>query len=233
MVRQIMLKEWFLAFACFYTLVIFSIPKLLNKKGIVELPNALEISIYVFVFSAEILGEIGRYYLTISWWDNVLHAVSGFILAGVGISLIDLLNNNKYNHFTLSPKYVTIASFCFSMTILVLWEFFEFSSDILFKPDMQKDTFIQEIYSVDLNEEGKNKAVKVEISSLIVNGEDWHSKYNGYLDIGLYDTMEDLIDGFIGALIYSIFGSIYLKKKSNKSFASKFIPKYNFSKKAD
>ncbi len=235
MIRQIYLKEWFLAFACFYTLVVFtfvySLPKW-SKKGLkVELPNALEITIYAFVFCAEILGEIGRYYLTIPWWDKLLHTTSGFILAGVGISIIDLLNKNKYNHFSLSPIYVTIASFCFSMTILVLWEFFEFTSDVFFKTDMQKDTFITEINSVDLNDDKINKPVKVEISSLEVNGEDWYAKYGGYLDVGLYDTMIDLLDGCIGALVFSFFGARYLKRKDEKSIVRGFIPKYDFEEK--
>lgn len=230
MVRQIYLKEWFFAFTCFYTLIIFSIPKIIDRKFKIDLPDTLEITIYLFVFAAEILGEINEYYLTVSWWDDLLHAVSGFVLAGVGIFFINLLNKKKNIHFSLSPLYVTIASFCFSMTILVFWEFFEYGADKYFKADMQKDTIVSSINSVKLNEDKRNKPVKKDIGTLVVNGEDWSQKYGGYIDIGLHDTMNDLFDGFLGASVYSVFGYIYLKRKDGKGFAKKFIPKLNSAK---
>lgn len=77
---------------------------------------------------------------------------------------------------------------------------------------MQKDTFITKIYSVDLNENKVNQSVLLNINTLEVNGEDWIEKYGGYLDIGLYDTMFDLLDGLIGGTIYSVFSYVYLKK---------------------
>lgn len=231
LIRQIMLKNWFLAFTCLYTLILFNVPKILTKKYKVELPGALEWAIYIFVFCSEILGEIGKYYLTVPWWDNLLHCSSGFILAGVGISTIDLLNKKNYSHFSLSPKFVTLTSICFSMTLLVFWEFIEFSSDYLFKTDMQKDTIITEISSVEFNEKNENKAITKKMNEVVIDGKNWTKNYGGYIDIGLYDTMIDLIDGFIGTLIFSIFGSIYLKKKDEKSIASKFIPKYSFASK--
>ena len=56
-------------------------------------------------------------------------------------------------------------------------------------------------------------------------------KYNGdqvitldsYLDIGLYDTMKDLLVNFIGAIVFSIFGYIYIKNRDKKVFVTNFI----------
>ena len=230
MFRQIYLKEWFFAFTCFYTLIIFSVPKIIDKKFKIDLPDALEITIYLFVFAAEILGEINEYYLTVPWWDDLLHTVSGFVLAGVGIFFIDLLNKKNDIHFSLAPLYVVLASFCFSMCILVFWEFFEYGSDLYFKTDVQKDTIVTSINSVTFHEDNRNKPVKKDIETLIVNGENWNQNYGGYIDIGLHDTMNDLLDGCLGALIYSAFGYVYLKRRDGKGFAKKFIPKLSSAK---
>lgn len=233
MIRQIMLKEWILVFTCAYTLVMLFIPRFIDKKFKINFPDSLEITIYLFIFAAEILGEVGEYYIHVSWWDNLLHGISGFALTGVGIFFIDLLNRKPGTHISLAPIYVTIASFCFSMTVLVFWEFFEFGVDQLTKSDMQKDTIIPAVTSVVLHEDNRNKPVTIEINELLVNGEDWMEKYGGYIDIGLYDTMNDLIDGCIGATIFSFLGYFYLKKKSDKAFVKSFIPSLKKSEEAN
>ena len=46
---------------------------------------------------------------------------------------------------------------------------------------------------------------------------------DGYLDIGLYDTMEDLFVNFIGALTFSIIGYFSAKSGKNK-IAKEFVP---------
>lgn len=45
-------------------------------------------------------------------------------------------------------------------------------------------------------------------------------KYGGYIDMGLNDTMEDLIVNLVGASVYSIMGYGYLKGKGSN--VSKF-----------
>lgn len=212
MIRQIFLKEWFMVFACIFTLIVFAIPRVFDKKFNIKFPMALEIAIYLFVFGAEIIGEIGEYYINVSWWDDLLHTVSGMLLAAVGLFFISVLNNEN-KRLNLPVFYKVFATFCFSITILALWECFEFGADCLTGSDMQKDTFITTINSVDLNEKKVNKSVSLNIETIEVNGEDWMKKYGGYLDIGLYDTMYDLLDGLLGASIYSIFSYFYLKKK--------------------
>lgn len=208
---------------CIVTLVLFSIPTFLDEKFNIELPDMLEILILLFIFSAEILGEINEFYIHFKNWDIILHTTNGFIMSGIGYSLVDLLNKNKKTGIDLSPIYVAIVAICFSMTVGVLWEFFEYGIDNIFKFDMQKDTIIEEIHSVTLNPSGKNEVVSIPINSIIINNEDWTEIYGGYIDIGLHDTMEDLFVNFIGAVIFSFIGYFYSIGK-NKS-ARNFIPK--------
>lgn len=203
------------AVLCVATLLLLLAPSFIEKSFSVELPSVLEIIIMCFAFSHAILGEIGCFYVKVPWWDTMLHTLNGFLCAGVGFSLIDLLNRDKRFRFELSPVYVALVAFCFSMTVGVLWEFFEFGSDMIFKTDMQKDTVIRSITSVALDPTKSNTPVTVDgITSVVVNGRELG--VGGYLDIGLIDTMKDLIVNFIGAVVFSIFGFIYIKYRGRK-----------------
>lgn len=212
---------------CIVSLVLFTLPTFFEEKLKIELPSLLESIVYIFIFSAEILGEINNFYGLIPYWDSILHTLNGFLCAGIGFSLINLLNENSKN-LNLSPLYVAIVAFCFSMTVGVCWEFFEFTSDLVLKTDMQKDRIVSTISSVELNEEKENKAIIVkDIESTEIKTKDGDSIVinGGYLDIGIIDTMKDLIVNLIGAVIFSIFGYIYIKDKEKKNFAENFIPK--------
>ena len=213
------------AFLCILTLILFLIPSFFESRFKLDLPEALEIVILLFIFAAEILGEIQNFYNVFANWDLILHTINGFLCAAVGFSLIDILNRYDKFHLNLSPFFVAVVGFCFSMTIGVLWEFFEYGADEVFHTDMQKDRIVENIYSVALNEEGKNVVVKVEdiTETHIVTENGEYTINNGYLDIGLSDTMGDLLVNFIGATIYCIIGFVYVKKRDDDSFAQKFI----------
>ena len=190
----------------------------------IELPTALEIIMLLFIFAAEILGEIQAYYEKIPMWDTVLHTLNGFLMAAIGFALVDILNRNKKISFQLSPAFLAVVAFCFSMTIGVIWEFFEFGMDQIFHLDMQKDTIVNTIYSVMLDPAGGNRVVGVTgIRDVAVNGESLG--LGGYLDIGLLDTMEDLLVNFIGATVFSIIGYFYVKNRGKGKFARRFIPR--------
>ena len=212
------------AFVCALSRVLFLVPAFLEKNLKIELPGTLEIIVLLFIFAAEILGELNAYYVKVPCWDDILHTVNGFLCAAVGFALIDILNRNEKFKFQLSPLYVAIVAFCFSMTIGVLWEFFEFGVDNLLGMDMQKDVVINEIRSVSLDPTKTNTVIaKSNINEVLINGE--ALGVGGYLDIGLYDTMKDLIVNFIGAVIFSIIGFFYIKNRGNGKIARNFIPK--------
>lgn len=210
-------------FVCSLTLVLFLVPAFFQKNFGIQLPSTLEIIIMLFIFAAQILGEIGAYYVKVPLWDTMLHTTNGFLCAAIGFSLVDLLNRNNRFKFHLSPLYLSIVAFCFSMTIGVLWEMFEFGADMLFATDMQKDFVVTKISSVALDATLSNKAVIVEnISEVYINGEPLG--LGGYLDIGIIDTMKDLIVNFIGAVVFSVIGFFYVKSRGKSRFAKRFIP---------
>lgn len=224
MILQIFNRNYENVFLCVLTLVLLLIPSLIQINLKIELPTALEITILVFIFAAEILGEIQSYYIKFPFWDTVLHTINGFLMAAIGFALVDILNRSKKFSIQLSPIFLAIVAFCFSMTIGVIWEFFEYGMDQFFGLDMQKDTVIQGFSSVLLDPTKSNIPVPVQdITEVLVNGRDLG--LGGYLDIGLIDTMNDLFVNFVGAVLFSIIGYFYVKSRGKGKFARRFIPR--------
>ena len=224
LVRQLMRGSYESAFFCILALLLLYVPSWLQVRLHIELPPPLEITILCFIFAAEILGEVNAFYVVIPGWDTMLHTINGFLAAAVGFSLVMLLNDDERLTFDLSPFFLALTAFCFSMTIGVLWEFFEFGMDFFFHTDMQKDTIVHAIYTVALDATRTNKVVGVkDITDVVINGESLG--LGGYLDIGIIDTMKDLFVNFIGAVVFSFTGFFYAKSKgSKKTPAQNFVP---------
>ena len=212
MILQIVHKNWNDVFLCILTLFLLMIPSILDKKLNIKLPTVLETIILVFIFAAEILGEIQNFYGIFKHWDTMLHTING-----------------KFS-IKLSPVFVALVAFCFSMTVGVMWEFFEYGMDTFTKTDMQKDRIVSTVSSVSLNENKENKPVVIKhIKESTIKGEINGKKteiviQNGALDIGLIDTMKDLIVNCIGAVVFSTLGYLYIKQRGDGKFIKQFIP---------
>lgn len=214
---------------CMLTLVLFLLPSAIERRLAIDLPDTLEIIILLFIYAAEILGEIRAYYIQFPYWDTMLHTLNGFLCAAIGFSLVDLLNRQERFSLSLSPFFMAVVAFCFSMTIGVLWEFFEFSMDHLILVDMQKDTVLNTISTVMLDPNNGTKAVVVsgikDTILVLEDGTQMPLGLGGYLDVGIIDTMKDLFVNFIGAVVFSAVGYFYVKNRGRGKFARRFIPK--------
>ena len=208
LVAQLFNRNFENVFLCVLVLFLFSMPTMLERRLSIELPDTLEIIIL--------------------YWDTVLHTLNGFLCAAIGFSLLDLLNRQKKVTFQLSPLYLAVVAFCFSMTVGVVWEFFECAMDQLFFLDMQKDIIVHQIGSVKLDPTGGNTPVHLRdiVDVIVVQGDGTQTALGlgGYLDIGLLDTMMDLFVNFVGALVFSIIGFFYVRSRGKSRFAKRFIP---------
>ncbi len=229
LVLQFLNRNYENVFLCVLTLVLFLMPTFIERTIHIDLPDTLEVIIILFIFAAEILGEIQSYYIIFPHWDIMLHTMNGFLCAAIGFSLVDILNRHERFSFSLSPLFMALVAFCFSMTIGVLWEFFEFGMDQLVLFDMQKDTVVQNISTVMLD---PNQGTQTQIVSgiqdtvlVLADGSTRSLGLGGYLDIGLLDTMEDMIVNFIGAVVFSFFGYFFVKSRGRGKFARRFIPR--------
>lgn len=213
---------------CILTLILFTLPDFVSNKFEVDLPDTLEIITYLFIFAAEILGEIQRFFLIFPYWDTMLHTLNGFLQAAIGFSLVDILNKND-SRINMTPGFVALVAFTFSMTVGVIWEFVEFGADHYFYQDMQKDRIVSNISSVKINPTGENVPVVLkDITKTIIysnNGNEMTTIDNGYLDIGIIDTMKDLFVNFIGAIVFSILGYMYIINRDGYKFLENILPK--------
>lgn len=229
MVGQSIHGNWNNVFLCFLTLVLFTLPTIISRKLNITLPSTLEIIVYLFIYAAEILGEIQNFYGVFSHWDTMLHTLNGFLCGAVGFSLIDILNRNEKVHSKLTPLFVSFVAFCFSMTIGVLWEFGEFALDRYILSDAQKDRIVTTISSKEIGDKRENEKVIIKnIDKTIIYSDNNTKTYTikgGYLDIGIIDTMKDLFVNFIGAIVFSIIGFLYIKDRDEYKFVERFILK--------
>ena len=215
---------------CVLTLVLFMLPSMFERRLHIDLPDTLEVIILLFIYAAEILGEIQSYYTSYPGWDTMLHTMNGFLCAAIGFALVDILNREEKVSLHLSPFFMAVTAFCFSMTIGVLWEFFEFAMDQWLLFDMQKDTVINTISTVNLDPRHGTAAVVVQgiqdVILVLEDGSQMPLGLGGYLDVGIIDTMKDLFVNFIGAVVFSAIGYFYVQGRGKGGFAKRFIPRF-------
>lgn len=223
MILQIFQGRYENLFLYTITLLMLFMPSIIQVQFKIEIPPVLEIIIFCFIYAAEILGTINSFYNIIPFWDTMLHTLNGFLAAAIGYSLVWLLNDSDRQHVRLSPFYLCLVAFCFSMTIGVIWEFMEFGMDMVFGMDHQRDTIVQVVNSRLLDPEvfGVDKTI-ANVQEVMINGKPMG--LGGYLDIGLIDTMKDMFVNLIGAVVFSIFGYFYARYQTNKSIEN-FIPR--------
>ena len=228
LVRSAFLGHYEHMMLCVLTLLLLLLPSLIEHTLDIELPDLLESIILLFIFAAEILGEIDAFYIRIPFWDTILHTTWGFLCAGIGFALFDILNRSDSSKIKLTPLYMAISAIAFSMCIGACWEIFEYFADCFIGVDMQKDTLVQGINTVWLDPTNANITIPVRdiVSSQInlASGEVIPIP-GGYLDIGIHDTMADLIVNLIGALVFAVLGFAYVKTRDHNSFAARFIPR--------
>ena len=221
LVRCVLTGRWEGVALYALSLVLFLVPSFVEDLARVQIPGLFQAIIFSFIFAAEILGEIDHYYVLVPGWDTVLHTMNGFLCAAIGFSLVDLLNRSS-KPISLSPLYVAIVAFCFSMTIGVLWEFVEFGFDTFFGLDMQKDSFVTAISSVALDPANQGRRVAIDhiVRTTVTTAGGASTTFSGYLDIGLIDTMKDLLVNFVGALAFSVVGYLSLRRGESGSWAA-------------
>lgn len=131
-------RQWLTAATTFTIILLTLTPVILGKRFQVFIPPEFEFLATVFVFGSLFLGEVRGYYLKFWWWDILLHTASGFLLGIVGFLLVYVLNEKEEIRIDMTPGFVALFAFMFSLGMGALWEIFEFSMDSFFGMNMQK-----------------------------------------------------------------------------------------------
>ena len=178
------------------------LPLAFGTLGLVLLPAMMErlfrcrlcLPVYIFALVYAVgpmMGQCWNFYYTISWWDKLLHICGGVMFAIVGAYVFELLTKRKDHFFGAA-----IFALCFSMAIAALWEFVEFGADHFLGMDMQDDMLVTHLTSYLLGESVGVTGSVANIQSVVVNG----ITLPGYIDIGLTDSMLDMMLESLGAL---------------------------------
>lgn len=227
--------DYLTALQCFLALFIFILPAIIDKKFNIDIPNALEISIIIFTFMTVLGGELGHFYAQYPLWDKMTHTFSGFMIAAIGVALIDLLNKRKIAVSNLSPFFMVFFAFCFALTVGVMWEFLEFAVDKFSgATDMQADYFVSSFASkIAGGPKNPTPVIVKNIENVVINFKDGREALvlPGYIDIGNKDTMYDLMVGSIGAFAFCLVEFIVVTKK--KVRMQKIADSYLIKKRMD
>lgn len=229
LMSQLYLQRWEGVGILLLAFALYLLPWTITRFLKIEIPNLFEGFIICFIFSAMNLGEMRNFYNTFPLWDTALHTLNGFLAAGVGLSLVELLNHNAKS-IRLSPIFIAILTFSFSMTIGVLWEFGEYTADNVLGLDMQKDRIVHTINTVALSTDDARiqlpEIAKTVVTYHTADGQPKTQTINGYLDIGLHDTMKDLFVNLVGAICFAVFAYFYeLSNAERFRFIQHFVPK--------
>lgn len=224
-------EDYLTAFLCAIALVFFLLPTFLYNKFNIEVPAALEISAVLFTFMCVVGGEIGHLYAQFPLWDKILHTFSGFLIAAIGLAFIDFFTKRKATVFRLSPFFAVFFAFFFALGVEVMWEFLEYAIDTFTgTTDMQADYFIDAFTSKKAGGETNPVPIVVDgIESVVIHFADGREALvlKGYIDIGLADTMHDLIVGAAGALLFCAIEFIAIKNRDKRmqKISESFVPK--------
>ena len=202
--------------ACFASMGLLCAPWLFERLFHVRLGAKLKCVLLLYAVAGPVGGNVYRLYYLIPWWDKFMHLLCGVVFAMIGYSAPDALEPQN-RHGRAIKRLCAVAT---ALSIAVLWEFFEFGGDRLLGLDLQNDYYVNSIHSYVLGSSMGEMGSIEPITEVIVNGQ----KLDGYLDIGLYDTMEDLFVNFIGAVVFSTIGYFYIKHRGQGKLAKAFIP---------
>lgn len=226
LIIQVKNRNWNNTTICILGLILSETPNLIKYYYNIELTTTLEVLFYIFIFCAQILGEMANFYSKFPYLDTILHIVSGFTMAGFGFALVNILNKNQNIHKKLEHTFIMLFAICFSMTIGVIWEFCEFTIDQTLGKDMQKDQIIRNISSTKINKNQVNDPITINnIDKTTIYTRSKETTLDGYLDIGLVDTMKDLYVNLLGAFIFSLMIKYDLKSEKKYNLTKFFMPR--------
>jgi len=210
---------------CIVVFFLLDLPFYLSKKLKIKIPNGLMIYSFIYLFFTQILGEVCHFYQLVPHWDSFVHFLNGFLSSSIGFSLIMLLNSRRMM-FKLSTLFVIITTICFASTVGLTWEILEYIADSVLKIDSQNDFYISEINTITLDPKKEGNIISIKNISYTIlydKNDNQLIKLDGYLDIGLNDTMKDLIVNTLGTITFIIFEYLYIINNKKYHYMKNFI----------
>lgn len=211
-----------------FFIVIPPVVLIAEKYFRITFPTAFLI-VFFLIPTGCILGSCYDVYSSVPCFDTVLHTISGFIFACLGFGLFAKLTGNPDKEKSFWSCF--IFGFVFSMAVAALWELFEYACTLFGIADMQEDTIVNGFMSYLLSGTHNSGMVVEDITqTIIIFGDGQTVTIDGYLDIGLIDTIVDIFVCFVGAVVYCVvIGITWFRCKK---LSKQFLPAVREEKKA-
>lgn len=140
--------DWESIFIITMIIAVTLIPLRLSTRFKFFIPMEIEVMSVAIIYASLFLGEIANFYEMYWWWDIFLHSSSGFLFGVFGFLSIWVLNEDPKVHLKLSPLFMSLSAFSFSIVAGVLWEIFEFFMDQVFGFNMQKSGLVDTMWDL-------------------------------------------------------------------------------------
>lgn len=165
------------------------VPWFIEVKFKIDIPDVTEFIVLLMLFFAVVLGFLHQYYENVKGFDKITHTLSGVTLSLVAFQVIVFLNRFEKVKLTMGAGVTSLFAYAFSMTLLVLWEFYEFAVDSI-------------QYFLDPNTTSNMQKYMWENTTIFPQ------------DHGLYDTMMDLVVGGVGAFLVCFIGYLIIRNNA-------------------
>ena len=119
-------------------LLVLRIPQFIKDKNHFQIPNLLDFILISFAFSGFILGDVFNFYGKIPYWDSILHAFSGVVIAYVGFIVIEYLDKEYTIPLSISPLFMSLTVVSVALAIGAVWEIGEYTVDDIFHTNNQQ-----------------------------------------------------------------------------------------------
>ena len=149
-----------------------------------------------------ILGSPFSMYSILPCFDDILHTLSGFVFAALGFAVVEFF----FGRADTPKKRVgsLMLAILFSLGIAVLWELWEFSGMLLLGMETADDTIVSGFTTFFFTGRAEPLVVNDVIKTVIYYGDGQTLVVDGYLDIGYFDTLKDMIVCTLGAIAFVI-----------------------------
>ncbi len=121
---------------CAVSALLAVFPSLISRIFKITIHPFLRVYLYVYIVLGTLLGNIYNLYYILPFWDKLLHLFSGALLMCTAFMFIDIYTEKGY--IQLNKTATILVALFFTLSVGVVWEFFEYAADLLLDANMQR-----------------------------------------------------------------------------------------------
>lgn len=120
-----------------------------GKTFITRVPYRIQTMLNVLICFGVVVGTTVNKFTTFDYIDIPEHYMAGFIATAGSYDLAVIIQDKRPKDKVLSPALAAMFALAFGVTLLVGWEFYEFTMDRLYGLNLQRSYFYTEAGLID------------------------------------------------------------------------------------